>query len=98
MSAPDAFESDVWAKVGEAICLRCHTATGDAKGSDFILVKPQSVADAAAISAIGEAFWEQALRDENGESLLIAKATGGLEHGGGQVVVPDLAAWQVLGL
>jgi hypothetical protein len=96
LSAPDAFESDVWAKVGEAICMRCHTATGDAKESGFILVKPQSVADAAAISANGEAFWEQALRDDNGQSLLIAKATGGLEHGGGQVVVPDSAAWQVL--
>lgn len=92
----DAFESDVWAKVGESVCLRCHTESGDAKESGFVLIKPKSLADAAAISANGEAFWEQALRDENGESLLIAKATGGLDHGGGQVIVPDSAAWQVL--
>lgn len=92
----DAFESDLWAKVGETICLRCHTESGDAKESGFILIKPKSLADAEAISANGEAFWDQAIREEGNESVLVAKATGGLDHGGGQVIVPDSAAWQVL--
>ena len=31
------FETEVWAKVGERTCLRCHSLHGDAKESDFKL-------------------------------------------------------------
>ena len=34
------FEDEVWAKVGERTCLRCHSKDGDAADSEFVLLKP----------------------------------------------------------
>jgi hypothetical protein len=95
-AAANSFENAVWAKVGETICLRCHTETGEAAESEFRLTKPRSVTDAQAISRNGEAFWKMALRTEQGESWLLAKASGRIKHGGGEAVVAGSNAWQVL--
>ncbi len=95
-AAASSFENAVWAKVGETICLRCHTETGEAADSGFRLTKPRSVADAQAISRNDEAFWKMALRTEQGESWLLAKASGRVIHGGGEAVVAGSNAWQVL--
>ena len=92
----NSFENAVWAKIGEAICLRCHTETGDAADSEFRLIRPRSVTDVEAISRNGEAFWKLARRTEQGESWLLAKASGQVEHGGGEAVVAGSTAWQVL--
>jgi len=94
--ASDSFENQVWAKVGETICLRCHTESGDAADSGFRLVRPRSLVDREAISSSGQAFWELALRTERGESLLLAKASGRFEHGGGEAVVAGSSEWWVL--
>lgn len=92
----DSFESEVWAKVGEAICLRCHTESGDAGESGFRLVRPRSQLDREAISENGEAFWDMASRMDQGDSWLLAKASGQIDHGGGEAVVAGSTAWQVL--
>ena len=36
-AAPDYFSDEVWTKVGEGKCLKCHQQGGDAEDSDFIL-------------------------------------------------------------
>ena len=94
--AADSFENQVWAKVGETICLRCHTETGDAADSGFRLVKPSAILDRDAISSNGEAFWTMALRTDQGESWLLAKASGRIDHGGGEAVVAGSSEWKIL--
>jgi hypothetical protein len=89
-------ESEVWVKVGEPICLRCHTETGDAAESGFRLVRPRSQVDRDAMSKNGEAFWDLASRTGQDESWLLAKASGQIDHGGGEAVVVGSTAWQVL--
>lgn len=79
---------DSWIKVGERVCMKCHTTDGDAADSEFLL----------SFNAIEncEAFTSMALLDQSGRSRLIVKATGGLEHGGGAVVKPDSTELRVL--
>jgi len=96
IAAADSFENQLWAKVGETICLRCHTESGDAADSGFLLVRPRSLVDREAISNNGQAFWEQALRTEQGQSWLLAKASGRVAHGGGEAVVAGSSQWRVL--
>jgi len=91
-----SFENTVWAKVGETICLRCHTETGDAADSGFRLTRPRSVTDVEAISRNAEAFWKMARRTEQGEFWLLAKASGQIEHGGGKAVVAGSNEWRAL--
>ncbi len=38
------FEDEVWAKVGERTCLRCHNEKGEAAESAFRLLKPDLTA------------------------------------------------------
>jgi len=94
--ASESFENQVWTKVGETICLRCHTESGDAADSGFRLVKPRSIVDHDAISSNGEAFWKMAMRTDQGESWLLAKASGRIDHGGGEAVVAGSSEWRVL--
>lgn len=92
----DSFENSLWSKVGETICLRCHQEAGDAADSKFRLVRPKGVLDREAISRNGEAFWNMALRTEQGQSWLLAKATGKIDHGGGEAVAVGSHAGRVL--
>jgi len=91
-----SFENEVWAKVGETICLRCHTEWGDASESEFRLVAPRSLLDREAISINAAAFWKMALRLDAGESWLLAKASGRIGHGGGEAVVAGSSQWRAL--
>ena len=52
------FEEEVWSKVGERTCIRCHTSKGDAAESDFILSlsKDTGVSDATTLSQNRSAF------------------------------------------
>ncbi len=91
------FEEEVWAKVGERTCLRCHNEKGDAAESDFRLIKPTAVNDASEQLAQNRAAFESmAKRREVDQSRLLLKASGGLEHGGGEVLKADSTGLKIL--
>ena len=91
------FEDEVWAKVGERTCLRCHNRDGDAADSEFVLAKPGDSADeVAALAGNREAFQAMARITAGDQSQLLQKVLGELEHGGGQVLKPDSTGYRIL--
>lgn len=92
------FEDEVWAKVAERTCLKCHNDSGDASESAFVLVDPERNRKKRAESTHTNrlAFGRMAKFDERGESRLLIKATGGLEHGGGQALELDSTGYRTL--
>lgn len=95
----DFFENEVWAKVGALECLKCHKLGGDAEDSKFVLVDPKKVSGdelASALKQNRDAFTKMARIKVGDQSRLLLKVTGGLEHGGKQVVKPDSAGHKVL--
>ncbi len=99
-AAVRSFAEDVWAKVAERHCVRCHHTDGDAAESHFILL-PLQVAQSSAEqdAALYEnllAFETMAQSHENGQSRLLLKASGKLDHGGGEVLKSDSTAYQLL--
>lgn len=91
---------DAWIKVGERTCLKCHKADGDAADSEFLLIDVSKVPASERAGALTQncaAFNRMALKkEEGGQSRLLSKATGGLDHGGGEVVKDDSTALRVL--
>ena len=74
------FEDEVWAKVGERTCLRCHNSNGDAADSALVL-SPRTAArghDVNWIQQNCEAFQKMARARGGDQSRLLLKATGGL--------------------
>ena len=93
------FESEVWTKVGSQKCLVCHRKGGDAEDSKFVLVDPGLTEPAARREAVLKnlsAFARMASDRENGQSRLLLKVTGGLDHGGEKVLEKDSAGYRVL--
>lgn len=97
-AATDFFADEVWARVGERTCLQCHTSTGDASDSEFVL--QETVRDpsgrAQALSRNQAAFRRMAAATEMGESKLLLKVAGDLDHGGGQVLKTDSTGYRIL--
>ena len=91
------FADEVWAKVGETTCLKCHRAGGDAEDSAFIL---QPTADRQRrreiLGSNQAAFERMAQLVEGDSSRLLSKVTGGLDHGGGEVVKQDSTHYKIL--
>ncbi|MFT4559916.1 MAG: hypothetical protein ACI92S_005312, partial [Planctomycetaceae bacterium] len=91
---------NAWIKVGERTCLKCHNAEGDAADSDFLLrdVSTTPAAQRASVLVQNcEAFTRMASKKTaDGKSRLLTKATGGLDHGGGEVLKLDSTAFRVL--
>ncbi len=92
------FEEQVWAKVGERTCIRCHTASGDASESGLLLMNPADPRglDSSWMDRNREAFRRVASAKEGDQFRLLLKVTGGLEHGGGQVLKPDSTGYRIL--
>lgn len=93
------FADEVWAKVGEQQCLKCHKPGGDAENSKFVLRdtrRAQAEARVEAMRSNREAFTRMARLKEGDQSRLLLKAVGQLEHGGEAVLKPDSAAYRVL--
>lgn len=88
------FSEQVWAKVGERSCLKCHQADGDAADSAFVL--RETTQSGKSLAPNCNAFKRMALAQEDGKSRLLAKATGGLDHGGGEVLKADSTAFKIL--
>jgi len=85
------FTSEVWAKVGERSCLKCHNAKGDASDSKFLLLDPvrDQTARNAAMRHNRQAFQQMAKAVEAGKTRMLQKISGGLDHGGGEVIRPE---------
>jgi hypothetical protein len=93
------FETEVWDKVGGARCMTCHKQGGDAEESQFILRDPSTLPGRDRDDAVRhnrDAFARLARAKEGGQSRLLAKATGGHDHGGGDVLKPGSRDYQIL--
>jgi hypothetical protein len=95
----DFFVDDVWAKVAEQSCLKCHKTGGDAEDSKLVLRDPMRNSGAARAEALREnrdVFIQMAKLKVNGQSRLLQKATGKIKHGGKEALKPDSAGYRVL--
>lgn len=94
-TAVDNFFADqVWAKVGERVCFKCHNSKGKAAKSNLIL---RDVAkDRTALHHNLLAFRRLAAMKEKGKSRLLIKVDGGLDHGGGVVLEPESTGYRIL--
>ncbi|XZE34250.1 hypothetical protein SH501x_005064 [Pirellulaceae bacterium SH501] len=93
------FEREVWPKVVEAECLKCHNMVGDAKDTrlvfrDLLQASPKESQDW--LRCNGELLKQAADWESDGGSMLLAKVTGGLSHGGEVVLKPDSTAYRIL--
>jgi hypothetical protein len=99
-AANDAyFQEEVWAKVGELTCLKCHNDRGDAADSRFILRDTMWLRDAdlaTANSANQTVFRKMAGMQKKGRSRLLAKVVGDLDHEGEQALKPDSTGFRIL--
>jgi hypothetical protein len=95
----DYFAKEVWPKVGAALCLQCHRKGGDAEASRLILQDPRTVHGHAQDEAMlrnREAFARLAAMKHKDQSRLLVKVTGGLKHGGDDVLRPDSKGYRIL--
>ena len=88
------FLDDVWARVGEASCLKCHRESGDAADSGFVL--EPTLRDRAAITRNLAAFFAMARLRDDGKSRLLLKVVGQLDHGGGEVLKRGSTGYRIL--
>lgn len=98
-AAVDYFTGEVWAKVGELKCLTCHQQGGDAEASGFLLLDPRKLQGAERVDALRQnlaAFMRMATVNEGDESRMLVKVTGGLDHGGADVLPPESAGFRIL--
>jgi hypothetical protein len=93
--ADDYFADEVWTKVGAQKCLECHKVGGDADDSKFILQDPLRE-PGTAMQHNRDAFARMAAMKKDGKSRILLKATGGLSHGGEDVLKPDSTGYRVL--
>lgn len=95
----DAFFLDeVWAKLGERTCLKCHTAQGDAAESQFVLRDPSRDQRKRQETQKHnrDRFQQMATAQVKGESRLLLKVRGELDHGGGVVLTTDSTGYKIL--
>ena len=96
---PDEFfNSEVWVKVAAKSCLECHKEGGDAEDTRLILEDPAKSAAGrdAALAKNRAAFAKVAAMRKNGQSRLLLKATGGMDHGGEEVLKADSTGYRIL--
>jgi hypothetical protein len=95
----DYFVKEVWPKVGAVLCVQCHIKGGDAEESKLILLEPkkfQGHAQEDALRHNRDAFLRVANVKHKDESRLLVKVTGGLKHGGADVLKPGTKGHQIL--
>jgi len=93
------FVEEVWAKVASQSCLTCHKAGGDAEESRLVLRDPQRSQGPAREEAVrhnAAAFRQIAALKEGKKSRMLLKVTGGLDHGGGEVLAADSAGYRIV--
>lgn len=93
------FTDEVWTKVGAQKCLTCHKAGGDAAESQFVLRDPERSQGSEKDDALRHnraAFVRIARLKEGDEHRLLVKVTGGLDHGGEDVLKSDSTGYRIL--
>ena len=93
------FADEVWAKVGSQKCLTCHKPGGDAEDSQLVLRDPDRSQGAAKDEAMRhnrQAFARMANFKEGNDLRLLLKVTGGLDHGGEDVLQADSTGYAIL--
>lgn len=97
------FENEVWAKVGERTCVRCHSSNGDAAESGLVLLRDDEAVNGESISIESgrmqhnlAAFAAMARELEGDQSRLLLKVTGQLDHGGGEIYTEDSTGLRIL--
>ncbi len=93
------FAEEVWTKVGAQECLKCHKTGGDAEKSKFVLQDPQRSqgADRDAAMRHNRAEFARMAQVKEGEQFrILLKATGGLDHGGEEVLKADSTTYRIL--
>ena len=99
--SPDGyFVDEVWGKVGELSCLKCHNNSGEAEDSRFILRETILLGGAELQTAQNtnfKAFLKMArMRKEGQLPRLLLKPIGKLDHEGEQVLKPDSTGHAIL--
>ena len=95
----DYFAKEVWTKVGATLCVQCHKVGGDAEESKLILKDPRKVQGHAKDDAMlhnRDMFCRLARVKAGDKSRLLVKVSGGLEHGGGDVLKPESKGYSIL--
>ena len=95
----DYFVKEVWPKVGALLCVQCHKKGGDAEESRLILQDPKKLqghAQEEALRQNRDAFARLASVKNKDESRLLVKVTGGLKHGGDDVLKPGSKGYLLL--
>ena len=95
----DDFERRVWDEVAAVRCVQCHQQGGDAEESGLILRDPRKLQGYARDEAMRlnrEAFVRLARVKEGDRYRLLVKVTGGLDHGGGDVLKPGSKGYLTL--
>ncbi len=91
---------EVWIKVVQRNCLKCHQSGGDAEQSEFLLHDERLVPTEQRSELLGRnliAMNRLARQsEENGQSRLLVKPRGGLDHGGGEVIAADSTEYRLL--
>jgi len=98
LAVDDFFADEVWAKVGERTCLKCHNVKGDASDSEFLLrdtARDRTKRDEA-LRHNRSTFQRVATAKEKGKSRLLLKIVGDLDHGGGEVLKKDSTGYRIL--
>lgn len=93
------FVREVWPKVGSALCVNCHKTGGDAEKSRLILKDPKKLLvhdQDKALAENREAFVRMATMKNKDQSRLLVKASGGLGHGGDEVLKPGSKGYLIL--
>jgi hypothetical protein len=88
------FIDEVWAKVGERTCLKCHNSGGDASESKFLM--QDTSRNLNGLSKNLSVFLQMAAKRKAGKSRLLEKPTGGLKHEGGMVLKPGSSGYRIL--
>jgi hypothetical protein len=93
------FAAELWSKVASIECLKCHKSGGEAEETRLVLHDPKGRPQDQFQSLMRQNFLtltKLAHESTDGQTLLLAKVTGDLDHGGGEVLKPDSAAFRIL--
>jgi Protein of unknown function (DUF1592) len=93
------FADEVWAKVGAQKCLTCHKTGGDAEESKFILRDPERSQGSDKDEVLRqnrEAFARMARLKDGNDFRMLVKVTGGLDHGGNDVLKAESTGYRIL--
>ncbi len=93
------FASEVWIKVAQRECLKCHKSGGDAEETRLVL-RDSTTSSGAELDQLmrhnRDALAKLATLDSDGQSLLLVKVTGGMEHGGEIIFERDSTGYRIL--